>query len=1029
MKKINLLLILLLNCFTILASSLNDEQLKEIGEEFRKCHPYGYQTVGLKHVGDDCVFVISEPSNRVSEFNLQKLFAKYQGRVISQVTKLGYDGWLKDVIGTIQFKDDNAKNDFKIELFSLLYGTAYKAEYTDLDQPIYHTYYSPYKLNFSISAAELSKWIIDDKELFVDTNGEVSTIQNALKLRVGDAGTFLKNNEFVAWIIKPNDFKPNSPEFLINARRFSLDSDLILGAFGNVGENVAIIARKRIVPVEILPPLRIETIELLCDTRNKNLAQSYERFHVFAGKTKYNEDVAPIYLSDELWNTEYGNLLNITDQMLKSWSENGRIVYRDFEYPNPIDWAFNRGAVSDFEADELTYNWNTAGSGYVLQGDAGFDIFAVNRTGSLPVSYIPGGMEGKVDERINDAEELAYDFFSGLNNPELARVVQYTTLYQIVQYFYKDPASEIMNLKFRYDDPFSFSSPSLFFSDIDILEKYLKVSAKSKTRPDYTYFETFVEKLLRIADSLDSQESQQIINEGFDRFYKRNAENDLKQKLSDLIEKDPYGEFADFLSQKYGKTYVDSVLCTIQDVEAVKTEYNEYLSTNIKTVKEYIDNYKNNFGSFPFEKAAHYAVYPREISQEINNLYAEYEQKQEHLSNRIDNYNSEVRRYNKNEAKKSILVSSDFSSKSAMEGELAGINQEEANLKKFEAQVGERVKLLTELSLDNNVQQSLGSLNWLLTDCRDYNEPFGEFFTEHFRDAGSVWLKSPTIACSTNGSGYGGHNLDSHVTPVKFADKIPSGKCKVSNVGGKHIIAVAKENWNRITPAVLRSIERKNLSGLVNLPKAPIIRSKSVLSSDLNDPHFDNNGNTIVPLVAKEKGVSLDGNHYDTVDELRQSFNYNSSINKIRQKEYSELEVLVSINDGPEHVLKRSTTEKFTLSKYDETRIEVVDLGNGEVEVTLPQREETINKAICTEASFGIEIPQKYSDIVVKAIGRLFQKSKDTINNLFKFKRALNLEIGDDMPPLELKLIQNEINNIHESLIIKENGTFFMDAA
>ena len=57
------------------------------------------------------------------------------------------------------------------------------------------------------------------------------------------------------------------------------------------------------------------------------------------------KDYAPILLSDELWHTEYGNILNVTDQMLKSWSENGDVEYHTFTYPKPLDWAFNDGAV------------------------------------------------------------------------------------------------------------------------------------------------------------------------------------------------------------------------------------------------------------------------------------------------------------------------------------------------------------------------------------------------------------------------------------------------------------------------------------------------------------------------------------------------------------------------------------------------------------------------------------------------------------------------------------------------------------
>lgn len=152
---------------------------------------------------------------------------------------------------------------------------------------------------------------------------------------------------------------------------------------------------------------------------------------MYAGKLKGGKDYAPIYLSPQLWHTEYGSTLNVTDQMLKSWSENGLIDYIDFDYPKPTAWAFNDGAMEDLGVSSLTYNWNTDGVGYIVDDDS-YSIYAVNRTGSLPVSYIPGNTEGiGASDPVYRAEETAYDFFSNLSSPELVKVVQYAAMYQI----------------------------------------------------------------------------------------------------------------------------------------------------------------------------------------------------------------------------------------------------------------------------------------------------------------------------------------------------------------------------------------------------------------------------------------------------------------------------------------------------------------------------------------------------------------------------------------------------------------------
>ena len=184
--------------------------------------------------------------------------------------------------------------------------------------------------------------------------------------------------------------------------------------------------------------MRSETLCLLSYTTDDELSQSYERNNLFAGKQTGpdgGKDYAPILLSDALWHTEYGNILNVTDQMLKSWSENGMIDYIDFNYPKPVFWGFDKGAMHDLGVSQLTYNWNTEGVGYIVE-DNDYSVYALNRTGSLPVSYIPGDATQTAEQDpVYQAEQNAYNFFSSLSNPELVKVVQYAAMYQIFQNF------------------------------------------------------------------------------------------------------------------------------------------------------------------------------------------------------------------------------------------------------------------------------------------------------------------------------------------------------------------------------------------------------------------------------------------------------------------------------------------------------------------------------------------------------------------------------------------------------------------
>jgi hypothetical protein len=84
-----------------------------------------------------------------------------------------------------------------------------------------------------------------------------------------------------------------------------------------------------------------------------------------------------------------GNLPNFTDNILKSWSEAGKIVYQVFDYKLPNAFPFgNARAHTAIGGSRLTFNWNTAGVGLVSTMQ-GVEILSIRNTGSLPVSYSP----------------------------------------------------------------------------------------------------------------------------------------------------------------------------------------------------------------------------------------------------------------------------------------------------------------------------------------------------------------------------------------------------------------------------------------------------------------------------------------------------------------------------------------------------------------------------------------------------------------------------------------------------------------
>lgn len=1011
------------------AFSATNDEITSIWKEFRNQHPYGYQTVGLKHLGDECVIIISEPAENVSEVSLKNIFSKYNGTTQTQRFAFGYDGWLADFIGCLKFESEETFNQFTKELFTTLYGTDYKASYTDLDNQHSHTYFSHKNLNYSISATEIEKWMLIELETFTNSKGDKKDVAQILSSNLSNSNDLWYSSDrgFVIWCF---DSKRQLTDevFKHNARKFALDTDLIIGAIGRKGKNFVVIARERNVSTEILPPLRLETIQLLATTKNDNLAQSYERHHVFAGKTHTQQDIAPIYLSDELWHTEYGNLLNLTDQMLKSWSENGRIEYSKFDHPKPIDWAFNNGAVRDLETDQLTYNWNTAGAGYVIQGDNDFDIYAVNRTGSLPVSYIPGGMEGKVDETVNDAEELAYDFFSELSNPELVRVVQYSSLYQIFRYYSdrSDEAKTISNLD--TDDFLKAHNTSPQLADA-IRARTLAMENISKSNnavPNYSCLEPYIESLLKIATSRNG--SEDIINKAIERYYRKSVEKNPYVRLKEISLSENGNEIIEFLKEKLGGQYVDSLRNNPMSRENAEKEFYEYLNPNLQQVSAYINNYTKKVGSFPYSRAAHYLINPRKLELDVKEIYNRESSDLKDYSARVKAYNEKVEKFNALVKAGKATISDRF----PLDLEKQQIEKLEKKIQQFNKEKEKEVINLLALSVDDKLSKSLAALNWLLTDPGDYTEPLGAFFSGLFTANHKTWIKSPSLACSFNGTGYGGHNLDAHVTPIRFANNLRAGRCRVSFVNGQRIVAVSKADRSRVTPAVLRHIERRIPTNQeISLPDAPIERSKSVLFEEMNaickergfSPQFE------IAEVSPSRTVQINELDCGTLDELYLSIgdalakNEPLPVKEIRYKGMSAREVQVQVDDLRECILERTIDNEAVLSDFDVNEIEVTVKDNGLVVITLPQKASSIPENTYKAGMMEFQVPANAEDVFKSVIKKVSDMPEEKINNHFKMMRQIKLELQKH-PEIRFEDVKDEYIRLYGFIFIENRNEY-----
>lgn len=407
-------------------------RLDSLWAGFRKDFPYHLQTLALSERQPDAsrLLIISEPPPHADVARIRTMLAAFDPVLQIKKQRIGNDGWVKDLVLVLKnTQQEVALQETLQQVHEYLFLTSYKADYLYLEQPA--PFADERNWNQEIQAREIRQWMEEEESFYPVQGGAAEPIKKILS--ANRYGVFYSLRPgLVAWILPANsDIGP----YLKDARIFSIDADLILGAMAQ-GKAVAILGRERMNSLTTLPPLRLETISLLASAYKQELGQSFERKQFFAGRYDGRRDWAPIYLSDELKNTELGSLLNITDQLLKSWSCNGGVRYLNFQYPDPQTWCFGQSIATELGAGQLTFNWNTKGATYSIK-DGATEYVALSRTGALPVSYIPNEDNPTAEQTkaVGPYEDLAYGCFANWQDPNLVRVVQYTALFQIFRQF------------------------------------------------------------------------------------------------------------------------------------------------------------------------------------------------------------------------------------------------------------------------------------------------------------------------------------------------------------------------------------------------------------------------------------------------------------------------------------------------------------------------------------------------------------------------------------------------------------------
>ena len=398
-----------------------------IYNDFRSNFRMHFQTIGLASFADSSrLLLLSEPAPYFDTDTIRSICAKFTHHVEAKTHKIGFDGRVTDVMILLANATEENVNHLVDSLSKALYLSDYKANTTPL--PVRHprSYFVDDNIDYQITLYEFNDWFMENDEAFIqlkDTSKSVTVEQIFADKLTGVY--FSKVPGFVAWAIAK---KSDLSEQLTHIRQFTLDADLILGALAD-SATLVVIGRERQAALHELPPLNVESILLLASVTEKELSQSLDVNDFMAGKMVSGSDWCPTYLSKELENTEFGHLLTITDVLLKDWSENGTIQEAYYKYPSPPRFPFDRPLFRKLELNELVYNWNTWNAMYAIDMDEGFTIYTLNRTGSLPVSYFNSPERSvSIGRRY---ENQAYNYFATLGNTDLARVVQYTALYQL----------------------------------------------------------------------------------------------------------------------------------------------------------------------------------------------------------------------------------------------------------------------------------------------------------------------------------------------------------------------------------------------------------------------------------------------------------------------------------------------------------------------------------------------------------------------------------------------------------------------
>lgn len=538
-----------------------------IYNDFRKKFRFHYQTIGMASFADSSrMILLSDIPPHFETDSIAPIFAKLTHKMELRKHPIGYDGYVTDVVILLGNATQENCDRLIRRLNRELFFSDYKPTVMTLPAEEKRQYFAKKNIDYQITLEEFNSWFMEEGERFVhlDDTATVLTVRDLFAQKTRGV-YFSQEPGFVAWAVaKDTDIAPQVGDI----RQFSLDADLILGALAD-SSTLVIIGRERQSPLYELPPLQVESILLLASVTEKELSQSLDINDLMAGKMNNGRDWCPTYLSRELENTEFGDLMTLTDVLLKDWSERGTIQEGYYRYPEPGYYPFDKPLFRKLGLNELVYNWNTAGAMYAIDRD-GYTIYTLGRTGSLPVSYFNSQERSQSIGYRYEAQ--AYHYFATLGCTDLARVVQYTALYQL---FIDNNISYSGNTypAFPKNKPFLLYKPTT-----ELLNKIKNLSG---------------EEIALLADSLSRRSFTNYQKEQVD---KQLRENEQQHNISYTDEK------RDRIYQNVHKNTKAGIIRSIQDVRGML----------------------NGLSEEQFKKLARYLSYPRGVKINDRESYNTY---------------------------------------------------------------------------------------------------------------------------------------------------------------------------------------------------------------------------------------------------------------------------------------------------------------------------------------------------------------------------------------------------------------------